>query len=152
MARKELDFTVIEDGRDKGKTYHLTEMAASKAERWAIRAFLAMAKGGIDLPPGIESAGMAGIAKIGLSLLAQMPFEIAEPLLDEMMECVTFVPNPSTKRALVEDDIEEVATRIKLRKAVFGLHVDFFQQDGQSISAPASAQQNTVSVNIKTRR
>src|SRR5690242_21778037 len=48
--RKTLRYTVAEEGRDKGKTYLLTEMSASQAEMWAARAFLAMANNGIEIP------------------------------------------------------------------------------------------------------
>lgn len=153
MARKTLIYTVQDEGRDIGKCFSLTEMPASQAERWAIRAFLAMAKGGIEIPDGLEQSGMAGIAKVGLGLLLKIPPEDALPLLDEMMGCVQFVPNPSNRnvvRALIEDDIEEVITRFKLRKEVFGLHVDFSKAGATSTSesapAPANAASSTISI------
>ncbi|XPE68477.1 hypothetical protein ACNKHP_21825 [Shigella boydii] len=40
-----------------------------------------------------------------------------------------FVPDPkkrSIRRPLVEEDIEEIITRLNLRAEVFKLHVDFF--------------------------
>jgi hypothetical protein len=36
--------------RDKGKRFKITEMPAMKAEKWAARFFLALAKSGIDIP------------------------------------------------------------------------------------------------------
>ncbi|EPK3139487.1 hypothetical protein [Enterobacter cloacae] len=44
------------------------------------------------------------------------------------MKCVQAVPNPADqniKRPLIDDDTEEVMTRLKLRGEVFKLHVDF---------------------------
>jgi len=38
---------------------------------------------------------------------------------------VTEPNNPVFARELVEDDIEEIATRVQLRVAIFKLHVDF---------------------------
>jgi hypothetical protein len=155
MARKNLTYVEQGEGRDHGKHFLITELPASQSERWAIRAFLAMAKGGIELPEGIEHAGMAGIAKVGLGLLLQIPFELAEPLLDEMMTCVQIYPNPTNKsivRSLIEDDIEEVATRIKLRKEVFGLHVDFSQAGAKSTSESAPAAANAASSTISIPR
>lgn len=154
MARKTLIYTVQDEGRDFSKSFLITEMAASQAERWAIRAFLAIAKGGIELPDGIEHTGMAGLAKVGLGMLMQIPFEMAEPLLDEMMTCVQFLPhatNHSVKRPLMEDDIEEVATRIKIRKEIFGLHVNFSPAGAKSTSesaapAPANAASSNISI------
>lgn len=154
MARKTLIYTVQDEGRDSGKVFLLTEMPSSKAERWAIRAFLAMAKGGIELPEGMEHQGFAGLAKVGLGLLLQIPYEMAEPLLDEMMECVQVIPNPSNRavvRALIEDDIEEVATRIKIRKEVFGLHVNFSLAGAKSTSESVPAQESAASSTISIR-
>jgi len=131
--RKKLTYTVSAEGRDKGKVFILTEMPASQAERWAMRAFLALARGGVELPDNIASMGMAGIASVGLGALAHLDWRDAQPLVDEMFECVQIQPDPkkpSIVRALVEDDIEEVATRLKLRAEVFKLHTDF--------SAPAA--------------
>ncbi|VEB99938.1 Uncharacterised protein [Cedecea lapagei] len=128
MARKELYYTVEGKGRDKGKVFHITEMPASQAEWWAIRAGLAMAKGGVNLPDNFSDLGMAGMAKVGLEMVAKIPVEDARPLLEELMSCVQAVPNPSDrsiKRGLIEDDTEEVSTRLKLRTEVLKLHVDF---------------------------
>lgn len=139
MARKTSRFTVTDEGRDKGKVFMLTELPASESERWAIRAFLALAKNGVELPEGIQEAGFAGLASYGLSLIGKLPFEDASVLMDEMFRCVQAVPDPSKDfaRSLVEDDIEEVATRIKLRVAVFKLHADFSKAAARSTSAQA---------------
>lgn len=132
MARKVLRYTVSDENRDKGKTFVVTEMPAAQAERWAIRAFLAMGKHGIDMPSGMMDAGMAGMAKNGLELICQLPFDEADVLLAEMFDCLQMSPdprNPQVLRPLTEDDIEEVGTRLKLRIEIFKLHVDFFKAD-----------------------
>lgn len=129
MARKEIYFTVEDKGRDLGKVFFIKEMAASQAEWWAIRAGLAMAKNGVNLPDNFSDMGMAGMAKVGLEMVAQISPDEARPLLDELMKCIQAVPDPanqSIKRALIDDDTEEVMTRLKLRSEVFKLHVDFF--------------------------
>lgn len=128
MARKVIQYRVQDAGRDQGKVFILREMPASQAEKWAIRAFLAAAASGIDLPAGAAQAGFAGIAQAGLALLGKIPYDAAEPLLDEMLGCVSILPNPgnpNVQRGLIEDDIEEISTRLKLRTAVFKLHADF---------------------------
>jgi hypothetical protein len=127
MSRKVKTFTVSADGRDKGKVFILTEMSATHAERWAVRAFLGLAKHGIDIPEGMQRLGMVGIATYGIGLLGQLPYEDAVVLMDDMFTCVKYQPgaDPNVVRELVEDDIEEVATRMELRKEVFSLHVDF---------------------------
>lgn len=129
MARKEIYYTVEDKGRDQGKVFFIREMAASQAEWWAIRAGLAMAKNGVNLPDNFSDMGMAGMAKVGLEMVAQISPDEARPLLDELMKCIQFVPDPtnhSIKRGLIDDDTEEVVTRLKLRSEVFKLHVDFF--------------------------
>lgn len=131
MARKELYYTVSgTKGRDEGKMYHIQEMSASQAEWWAIRAGLAMARNGVDLPENFSDMGMAAMATTGLSLVAKIPAEDAKPLLKELMDCVQSVPNPGDKkieRPLIESDTEEVITLLKLKAEVFKLHVDFLQ-------------------------
>lgn len=127
--RKTETITIDTEGRDKGKVFLITEMAADPAERWAIRAFFALMNTGVDLPDDIADQGMAGIAAIGLKALGMLPFEAAEPLLAEMWTCVQIVPDPAKPglvRKLIPEDIEEVGTRVQLRKAVFGLHTGFF--------------------------
>ena len=72
--------------------------------------------------------GMLGIAIMGIRSLAVVPWEVARPLLEEMMTCVQIMPdsrNHAVKRTLIEDDIEEVKTRIKLRDAIMELHTGF---------------------------
>lgn len=144
MARKTATITISDEGRDRGKTFILREMSAYQAERWAMRALLALARSGFDVPDNFMSLGLAGIAAIGMRALGGMSFEDAEPLLNEMMDCVMIVPDPArpqVSRALVEDDIEEVATRLKLRMEVFNLHTSFLQAVARSTSAAAAQNQ-----------
>lgn len=129
MARKELRYQVSDEGRDKGKVFLIQEMPAAKAERWAIRAFLALGKNGIAFPEDALDAGFASLARFGIQLICQLPFEEAESLLNEMFDCVSIIPNPKSPdviRSLIEDDIEEIKTRLKIRGEIFKLHTDFF--------------------------
>lgn len=140
MGRRTKVVTITDEGRDKGKTFLLTEMPASKAEAWAYRVILALTNSNAEIPDGVT--GMAGLAQIGLKGLAGLPWLVAEPLLKEMFECVQFQPDPKVSReprplepagGEGDYDIEEVATRIKLRKEVFQLHVDFSSAALQSL-------------------
>lgn len=126
--RKTLTYTVTDEGRDKGKQFILTEMPATQAERWGMRALMALIKSGVDLPEGVASGGLQALAVFGFRAFGAMSFADAEPLLDEMMACVTYVPDPGRPqvvRRLMDDDIEEVVTRLKLRAEIFKLHVNF---------------------------
>lgn len=134
MARKTLTYTVTDEGRDRGKSFLITELPASRAESWAMRALLALMAGGVDVPEGIESMGMAAMAEVGIRAVSGLQWEVAEPLLDEMWQCVQFIPDtskPHVIRGLIEEDIEEVKTRIALRQEVWKLHVDFFSTAAQ---------------------
>jgi hypothetical protein len=110
MGRKTETF-VADLARDDGKTFLLTEMPAAQALGW--KAF-----GGL-------------------------PWDLAEPLLDEMMTCVKAMPDlnrPGVTRPLVDTDIEEIGTRIKMRMAIFKLHVDFSPAAASLTSDQATAQ------------
>ena len=142
MARKTLQYTVQDEGRDKGKVFLITEMSASHAESWAARAILALMAGGVELPEGFERFGMAGIAELGIKALSRLKWEDAQPLLDEMWACVQILPNPAKPniiRALIEEDIEEVATRVKIRAEIWKLHVGFSQAAAKSNSGDSQA-------------
>ena len=120
--------TIESEGRDKGKTFLLTEMSASQAEKWAARALLALLKSGVHVPDEVASTGIAGLATIAIQAFGGISWELAEPLLDEMMNCVQIKPdprNPNVIRALIEDDVEEVTTRLLLRKELLELHLGF---------------------------
>jgi hypothetical protein len=147
--RKEVTFTAT-DGRDAGRQYLIREMPASRAEAWAIKALLAAGGAGIEVPPYLISQGMAGLLAVGYANLLKIPYEKAEPLLVEMMSCVQRI-EPSVTRPLMEEDIEEVATRLKLRKTIWNLHTDFFFGGSQSTSE-SDQQQAESSLNIGPRR
>lgn len=139
MARKVTRVTISREGRDKGKVYVLTEMPASKAERWAARALLTLTNAGAELPDDILTAGMAGVVTMSIQALTRLPFDQIEPLMTEMFECVQICPDPRNSevvRDLIEDDIEEVTTRLMLRRGILELHVGFSLPGVQSKSAP----------------
>lgn len=130
MSRKTLTVVVSDDNRDKGKTFILTEMPADQAERWAIRAFLAMSQNGAQIPDGAFEAGVAALATVGLRLLASLPEHAALPLLDEMFECVRYQPAHAKVEPLAilpgaSSQIEEVKTRLMLRMKLMELHTGF---------------------------
>jgi flagellar motor component MotA len=136
MARKTANVTIDQEGRDRGKVFVLTELPASKAEAWAYRALLALIAGGVEMPEGFERMGMAGMAEMGIRALSGLKWEVADPLLAEMWECVRIMPDPTKPqiiRALIEEDVEEITTRIKLRAEVWSLHSDFLKAVAPSL-------------------
>ncbi len=94
--------------RDNAKTFLLTEMSARQAERWADRAFLALAHSSIDLPAGIERSGMAGISQI-MTLLADTQLPNASTLMDEMVASVRLASITTTARLVSHVQFPELA-------------------------------------------
>lgn len=132
--RQVKNITITDEGRDLGKTFCLREMSAEASEEWALRALLALTKGGFDIGDA-AGGGMAKIAMMGLQSLGQLEYKDLKPLLDEMFNCVTFCPDkkhPGVERPLLPDDIDEVATRLLLRAEVFTLHTGFSMTEAKS--------------------
>src|SRR5690606_28017043 len=78
-----------------------------------------------DMDP---EAGWIAVVAAGFQAFLKGPWDEVKPLLDEMFECVKAMPDPSKPaivRPLIEDDIEEIASRVKLRDEVFELHAGF---------------------------
>lgn len=129
--RKTKDITISDgESRDNGKTFRITEMPAAQAEKWAMRALLALARSGTDLGDDMAAGGMRTLAVVGLRSLVSLSFDEAEPLLDEMMGCAKIVEKEIV-RDLTEDDVEEVRTRIMLRKEILELHTGFSLADAK---------------------
>jgi hypothetical protein len=126
--RKTTNITIQAEGRDKGKVFVLTEKSAIEADKWGIRAMLALSKSGVPIPPEFTEMGIIGVLAVGIHRLAGVSFADLEPLLDEMLTCVQVMPTPERPdviRALMPDDIEEVKTLSTLRMEVFRLHTGF---------------------------
>jgi len=143
MARKQKTIVITADNtakgaasRDIGRRYLLTELPASKAEKWAARAYLAIARAGKEIPPEIASMGMVGFALYGFAALSESKFEDLEPLMDEMMGCVQYSAEAGGERSLLETDIEETDTRIFLRLEVLHLHLGFTLKEWLSQRSP----------------
>jgi hypothetical protein len=124
----------------------LTEMPASQAEKWATRLLLAVTRAakagsGVEIPENLEQLGMAGVAALGVKALAGVAADDILPLMDEMFRCVQIRPDPISQplivRPLIEDDIEEVQTRLKLRAELIALHTGFSLPGFPSIAIPA---------------
>lgn len=141
MARKIESVTISFAGRDKGKVFVLTELPATEGEEWAMRALFALMNAGVEVPENIAQAGLSGLAAMGIDALKKLPFEAAKPLFDSMLKCIQVQPSPGIVRPLIEDDIEEVATRLFLRKRILALHMDFFTAAAQSTSVQGAATQ-----------
>lgn len=155
MSRRTKSVTITSPGRDTGKTFLLTEMPADAGEKWAYRAMLALSRGGFEVPPGVFENGMAGLAAIvpylvviGFRSLHGARWEELEVLLDEMMTCIKYQPPllgaPAQDLvAGVNSQIEDIRTRVELRKEVLMLHVDPFVLDAFQTMARVDPQEST---------
>lgn len=157
MARRTKLVTITSEGRDKSKSFLITEMPAYNAEKWAYKTLLALSRGGFELPPGIFEAGMAGLAAvvpyllvIGFRSLHAARWEELEGLLDEMMGCIQYKP-PQLElpaqdlRADTTSQIEEIRTRVELRKEVLMLHVSPFDLAAFQTLVPGDNQESPTS-------
>ena len=150
MARKTKEIVITaemsprgKDSRDIGRKFLITEMPASKAEKWAARAWLAISHAGTEVPDGVAQAGMVGFALYTFGALADAKYQDLEPLMDEMMGCVEYVTDAGPTRRLVEEDIEEVDTRGLLRLEVLHLHTGFTIADWLSRKATKPPEDQT---------
>ena len=85
---------------------------------------------------------MAGLASFGFQAMCHVSFSEAEPLMNEMFACISFVPDEGIPpRRLIEEDIEEIKTRIDLRAEVLELHTGFSITAALSKLGKASAVQ-----------
>ena len=128
MALKTKQIT-IENGRDKGRVFLITEMSAAHADNWAMRALIALANGGVDLGGLSPQQGMMGMVGVALDALGRLKADDAIPLLNELLDCVQIIPEGGKPRQLNMDfnDVEDFTTLWRLRKEVFALHTDFLQ-------------------------
>ena len=119
MARNTKLLVITAEGRDKGKGYFLTEMRPDKTEKWAYRLLLGISQSGDGklLPDGFrfDVASSAQLVGLTLTMLMKVRWEVAEPLLDEMMSCVQYQPRPDNDASrlplsAVPEAIEDVQT------------------------------------------
>lgn len=153
--RKVCTFVVSDECRDKNKSFVITEMSATAAEDWAIRAILALGAANVDIPEGAAELGMSSLAQIGLKKLFLLKAETLRPLLQELMECVQIQPDahhPEVKRSLVDGDVEEVKTLLTLKWEVLKLHMDFLGTVGPSNTSQEAEQAVGARLHTRTSR
>lgn len=151
MARKTKTL-VIESGRDQGKSFLITEMPVTRADKWANTALLAMLRGGVDVSdvnfplivdtitskddaPKIDPmGGMLELARITIAGLGNVTETVGQELLDQLInDCAQVISSGGVVRQMlsIDDEIEDLKTLWMLRKESFLLHIDFLA-DGSS--------------------
>lgn len=150
MARKTKTL-VIDSGRDKGKSFLITEMPVTRADKWANTALLAMLRGGVDVggvnfgliadtmgvggAPKIDPmGGMLEIARVSIAGLGNVTEQVGQDLLEQLInDCVQVISSGGVVRPMlsIDEEIEDIKTLWMLRKEAFLLHIDFLA-DGSS--------------------
>lgn len=127
----------IEDGSDAGKTFIVKKMPLLRGDRWANRVALALCKSGVDIS-GLTThdekgntvfrglLDMAGVVNVALKALGGVEDEVAQALLDEVIQDVRLrLPNGSERPLILESDITSIATLWKLRIESIKVNLDF---------------------------
>lgn len=156
MTRRVEKFTIpgarseVFGERDNGKTFVMHEMDAYTGQDWALRALLALAASGAELPEGALQTGMAGIAGFGITALLRAPYGALKPLLDEMLAQVQYAHKPNDpKHPLTPINpgpncaVEEIKTFLTLQLRLFKFHTGFSPAVAPPPMASTSAEATT---------
>lgn len=138
--------------RDAGKTFLITEKPAIQAKKWSDRFFAAMDTKQMFVPPGISALGMVGVYMIAVNTLSGAPWGDVEHLMDELLECIQYVPEPPLlpRKLVSETDFEEIHTINRLQWEVIALHGNFTLADALSMLTSALHLQQGRSSDIPT--
>lgn len=131
MARKEVEIK-IEDGRDAGKVFKITEMPAIQIDKWATKALLLLGKAGMNISV-LNSMNVEDI----ITALSKADYDETEKLLSEMLACCSFQKDGVSvimKESMVDSVIEEWTTVFRLRIEAIKLNLGFLEQDVESTS------------------
>lgn len=138
---KSVVVTIVAENRDKGKVFVVNEMPANPFEQWALKALTAMGRAGLEISEDTWSMGAMSLGIMGFKSLIKMNYEDAQELMDLMFSYVRIQPdpnNPNIQRPLVDSDIEEITTRLKLRAAWWEQQTGFQLAGSPSPSTPGT--------------
>ena len=130
--RKEKEIT-IEEGRDAGKTFKITEMSAFNMDRWATKALCLIGKSGCSVIELFNKMNEGG----ALEILGSLGYEGVEPLMEELLNCCAFKKDGvfvQMKATMIDSVIEDWTTIFRLRKEALNLNLGFLEQGGESTS------------------
>jgi hypothetical protein len=117
----------IEQGRDAGKKFKITEMPATKMDRWTVKAMCALGKSeGASL---VKFASM-DMGEVFKAFLNSDP-EQTQPLLDELLACCSYQKDGTSiqlKGNIVDSIVEDFQTLFKLRMETLKLCLGFFDE------------------------
>ena len=131
MARKEVEIK-IEDGRDAGKVFKITEMPAVPMDKWVTRALILLGKS----DKGIGALAGTSFESI-LKALSAADYDETEKLLNELLACCSFLKDGVSvpmKGDMIDSVIEEWTTIMRLRVEALKVNLGFLEQDVESTS------------------
>lgn len=131
MARKEIEIK-IEEGRDAGKTFKITEMPAVQMDKWVTKAVGILGKNGASV---VDIASLS-FTTLVVSLM-KSDTEEASQLFDELLACASFIKDGvavSMKGTMIDSVIEEWSTLMRLKNESLKLNLGFLEQGGESTS------------------
>ncbi|EKY2102248.1 hypothetical protein QMT05_15245 [Cronobacter malonaticus] len=135
MARKEIPYVVMDENRDKGKEFIITEMSAWDADELAQDIFRAMGDSDFSaIPADVIAMGCAGLATVGLSVLSAASPDVSRNLRDRLLQTVQIVITHEGSRQVRQVkpiDFEEVSTIRTLMDQVFRVNFDFLTIAGE---------------------
>jgi hypothetical protein len=132
--RKVTEVTINDRGTDKA--FRITEMAATKLEKWIAKAALIIL-GKTNFTEVEAASAIAEAAGKGFESFREIPFEQIEPLYDALLDCVEFKAAGiyiKVDPATIDGQIEDVQTLFKLRMEVLKLNLGFFAAAFPSIT------------------
>lgn len=125
--RKTEILKLIDDGAER--TFRITQMPATKAERWANRAAFLLMGAGKEFNSFKKDPKIEDIVKV----FSNIDYEKVEPLYNELIECCTYLPDGNVNGAgigctqeTIDAQIIEPLNLYRLRVAVLKLNFAFF--------------------------
>lgn len=131
MARKEIEIT-IEEGRDAGKTFKITEMPATQADKWVTKVIGLVGRNGMS---ALDISNMS-FSELAVSLIKSKSEE-SEPLFEELLGCCSFIKDGvsvSMKGKMADSVVEDWGTLFRLKNEALKLIFGFFEEGGESTS------------------
>lgn len=145
--RKTEIIKLIDDGQER--TFRITQMPATKAERWVNRAAFLLVGAGKEL-----KTDNIDIEKV-IKAIATIDYEKAEPLYNELIECCTFLPDGNVNGggiACTQDTIDaqiiDPMNLYRLRMASAKLNFSFFM----NVLQFQDRKQDTITFSKNTRK
>ncbi len=128
MGRNSERVVIDAPGRDLGRVFILTEMDSWAALMITAKIAHALSLSGINVPEVAKSP--EGLAEGGIRLMSYIAPAVAEPILNELRDCIGVMP-PKAKAGAVpqplipENQPHEIKTWFTLLTKLYYLHLGF---------------------------